>query len=145
MPGKNAGDVDDKPSRQKTIHQKNADPLSPQKARANCSSLSRNAQKFDADHCSSHHVHPGSRHPKSNDRAHATLIPPTKTNEDSALPSVFVIWQGDPPPTSHALARAQCMAGPANGTLKWGMPGKNGGDVDDKVCFGSGNEECQPL
>ncbi|GIX95403.1 hypothetical protein CDAR_174401 [Caerostris darwini] len=38
---------------------------------------------------------------ESNDRAHATLVPPTKTNEDSAAPSVFVIWQGDPPPSTY--------------------------------------------
>ncbi|GIX95402.1 hypothetical protein CDAR_174391 [Caerostris darwini] len=61
---------------------------------------------------------------ESNDSAHATLVTPTKTNEDSAAISLCYLEGRNtlpPPPTSHALARTQCMAAPANRALKWGM------------------------
>ncbi|GIY44540.1 hypothetical protein CEXT_678081 [Caerostris extrusa] len=111
-------------SRQKPIHQPNADPRSPQNYSSNYSSLTQNAQKFDADYCSSHQVRPGSRHPKSNDRAHATLVPPTKTNANEIPAAISLCYkQGDPPPDApHVLRGAQCMAGLANRALKWGMP-----------------------
>ncbi|GIY44541.1 hypothetical protein CEXT_678091 [Caerostris extrusa] len=64
--------------------------------------LPKTHKKFDADHCSSHHVRPGSRQSKSNDRAHAALVPPTKTNEDSAAISLCYLagrHPTDPTPT----------------------------------------------
>ncbi|GIX95411.1 hypothetical protein CDAR_174441 [Caerostris darwini] len=124
-------------SRQKPIHQPNADPLSPQKARANYSSLSQKAQKFDADHCSSHHVRPDMRKTTI-----ARMLLWFRQRKQMKFPAaISLCYLAElPHPTltttlsTHALARAQCVAGPANRALKWRTPGKNVGKT--RCAFG---------